>query len=408
MRSLRPLLLLTLLCLTPLTGAADTPPDDYRVPYRAALEAYERGDKAAYLTNLEAAAAALPLLGTSVQDDNNRPFLFYHLARAYAFAGDPARAVATLHRILDEDVEGLLVSHARVDPAFEATRQDKAWKGLQRRMDHAPVRAQHLAGSVHLLSGAGCAVVASVGPDGILLVDTGYEPAARGVAKALGRLSRKNVEVIINTHAHEDHVGGNSRLGPDARIIAHDTTRRDLAAPQPFIDFDLPPKPPEGLPDLTTSAPLTLTFNGEEIQILPLPGHTDGDLIVWFPQSHVLVMGDRYTPVAGHPTFPYPGEDLPSFLATMGPLVDQLPPEGVVVSGHHPPVPLEHLRMSYGALTQAAAFVQDALDDGLTQQQIQAAGLPSAWEAWGRGRPSQWLTYLVEQLSDPPPAAPAP
>lgn len=48
-------------------------------------------------------------------------------------------------------------------------------------------------------------VVASVGDDGIVLVDTGYAAMAPKLAAALKALSDKPVKYILHTHWHVDH-----------------------------------------------------------------------------------------------------------------------------------------------------------------------------------------------------------
>ena len=53
--------------------------------------------------------------------------------------------------------------------------------------------------------------------------------------------------------------------------------------------------PPVGLPMLTFDAPLTIRMNGEEVQLIPVPvAHTDGDTMVYLPNTNVIMTGDFY------------------------------------------------------------------------------------------------------------------
>lgn len=391
-------LLLALIAAAPGSAWAEGA-GDYKAEYRQALAAYEAGDNAGYLSHLQEMARLMPLMGASSTDDANRPFLQYHLARALALAGQPEAALAQLGQILDEGIEGLLISQGVSDQAFESLWGTRGWKQLTRRMEQAPITVQGITGPLYRIEGAGCTLLASVGPDGVLLVDTGYAPAAKGVAKALREAGGKELRFIINTHSHDDHVGGNAALKGGAAIIAHPATRAGMIDREPFIDQPPPPFPAGALPTVVSAAPMSVFFNLEEIRIIPLPGHTEGDVIVYFTQSHVLHMGDRYFPNPVRPTWPWPGQDVRAYMATMIPLLESLPPEGVVLSGHSPTVSFSHLRTSVESLQRAVAFVEEAQADGLSLEQVKAQGLPSEWSTWTNGRQEVWLDHLYKSLS---------
>jgi glyoxylase-like metal-dependent hydrolase (beta-lactamase superfamily II) len=63
--------------------------------------------------------------------------------------------------------------------------------------------------------------LASIGPDGILLVDPGMEQSHTELMKALAELSDMNVVKVINTHSHDHHTSMNKYLGETAQIVAH-------------------------------------------------------------------------------------------------------------------------------------------------------------------------------------------
>ena len=76
-----------------------------------------------------------------------------------------------------------------------------------------------------VLEGAGGIITASVGSDGILIVDSGYEQMAPNVLSALAKLGDAPVVRIINTHFHGDHSGGNIELSESgADIVFHTHT----------------------------------------------------------------------------------------------------------------------------------------------------------------------------------------
>ena len=71
------------------------------------------------------------------------------------------------------------------------------------------IKVSKVAGNVYMLEGAGGNIGASVGDDGIVIVDDQYAPLAERIQQALKGVTDKPVRFIINTHYHEDHTGGN-------------------------------------------------------------------------------------------------------------------------------------------------------------------------------------------------------
>ena len=371
---------------------------DYRTHYRTALEVYDGADHAGYLTALLDMVEAMPPINTSPADNLNRPFLQYHVARGHALAGDHETAIQWLNLILEEGIEGLMISQAIHDSAFNLTRQTRAWRQLQRKTARVPILTTPLGGPLYALEGAGCTLIASVGPDGTLLVDSGYAPASRAIRRALRRLGSYEIKWIVNTHNHDDHVGGNLELGQKATIIAHPLTRKAMAESQTFIDQELPPHPKGALPNTTIAQASAVHINGEEVRIIPLPGHTEGDVIVHFTRSRVIHMGDRFFPDPAVVTFTYPGTDLFSYMTTMDTLVENLSDDGLVVSGHSPAVAFSYLKESHDALNRAITWVQGNLDDGYDLEAMKAQGAPEEWAAWSKGRQNEWMTFIHDAL----------
>ena len=85
-----------------------------------------------------------------------------------------------------------------------------------------------VSGTVYMLKGAGGNIGASVGDDGIVIVDDQYAPLADKIQAALKGITDKPVRFVINTHYHEDHTGSNEYFQKTAPIIAHDNVRKRL------------------------------------------------------------------------------------------------------------------------------------------------------------------------------------
>src|SRR5207302_4790162 len=91
------------------------------------------------------------------------------------------------------------------------------------------IKVQKVADGVYMLQGAGGNIGASVGDDGIVVVDDQYAPLADKIQAVLKGITDRPVRFVINTHYHEDHTGGNEFFQKQAPIIAHDNVRKRLA-----------------------------------------------------------------------------------------------------------------------------------------------------------------------------------
>src|SRR5688572_9189908 len=80
------------------------------------------------------------------------------------------------------------------------------------------ITVQHLHGTVYLLKGGDANMVASVGPDGVFLVDA---ESPELVQKALVTVTDQPIRWAVNTHFHPDHTAGNPAV-TNASIIAHE------------------------------------------------------------------------------------------------------------------------------------------------------------------------------------------
>src|SRR5580658_6059214 len=83
-----------------------------------------------------------------------------------------------------------------------------------------PMKVSKVAGNVYILQGAGGNIGASVGDDGIVIVDDQYAPLAEKIQGAL--------KGITNKHFHGDHTGGNAYFQKQAPVIAQDNVRKRL------------------------------------------------------------------------------------------------------------------------------------------------------------------------------------
>ena len=176
--------------------------------------------------------------------------------------------------------------------------------------DAVEIATHHVRGTVHYVSGRGGNIGLSVGDDGVLMVDDQFAPLTDRILEAIGGISDGDIRFVINTHVHGDHVGGQREPRPHGHLImAQDRVRLRLAETMPAV----------ALPAVTYSEDVTVHLNGEEVHIFPVPAsHTDGDSVIHFRDSDVMVVGDVFRTVAFPVIDRNNGGSLPGTIDTLG------------------------------------------------------------------------------------------
>ena len=250
------------------------------------------------------------------------------------------------------------------------------------------MKVTKVAGNVYMLEGAGGNIGASVGDDGIVIVDDQYAPLAEKIQAALKGITDKPVRFIINTHYHGDHTGGNAYFQKQAPIIAHDNVRKRLesgsaAGNGSSVHMDMKPAAKEALPIITFDHDVTVHLNGEDIRALFFPaGHTDGDSIIFFPKSNVVHMGDDFV------TYGFPFIDVDSGGSINGMIdgvekvIAQVPPDVKIIPGHGPVSNLDDVRTYLTMLKATRDVVAKSLAEGKTLDQMKQAKLLDPWKKY--------------------------
>jgi cyclase len=255
----------------------------------------------------------------------------------------------------------------------------------QQDFSQVQIKVTKVAGNVYLLEGAGGNIAASVGEDGIVIVDDQYAPLADKIRAALKSVSDQPLRYIINTHYHDDHTGGNLPLH-DATIVAQDNVRKRLASGGTGgngggLRFEQEARPKEALPVITFEHDVTLHLNGEDINALHVPsGHTDGDSIVFFRKSNVVHMGDDFV------TYGFPFVDIAAggsvrgMISGVEDVVAHLPPDVKVIPGHGPISTLDDVRGYVKMLKDTLAAVDKRIKAGKTLEQLKQEKVLAPWQ----------------------------
>lgn len=250
------------------------------------------------------------------------------------------------------------------------------------------IKVSKVAGTVYMLEGAGGNIGASVGDDGIVVVDDQYAPLAEKIQAALKGITDKPVRFIINTHYHGDHTGGNEFFQKQAPIIAQDNVRKRLEEDGAFgnggsLHMERKAVPAGALPIITFDHDVTVHLNGEDIRALHFPaGHTDGDSVIYFPKSNVVHMGDDFV------TYGFPfidvdgGGSIDGMISGVEGAIEKLPPDVKIIPGHGPVSNLDDVRAYLKMLKETRAAVQQALGKNMTLAEMKEKKILDPWKKY--------------------------
>jgi cyclase len=268
------------------------------------------------------------------------------------------------------------------------------------------IKVQKVTGTVYMLEGAGGNIGASVGEDGIVIVDDEFLPLAEKIEAALKGITDKPVKVVLNTHWHGDHTGGNPHFGEKAPIVAQENVRKRLAAGGKTRFGAVKPAEKSALPIITFEENVSVHLNGEDIRAIHFPhGHTDGDSVIFFTQSNVVHMGDDFF---NGGVFPFidieSGGSVQGMIAGGEKVLAEVPDDVKIIPGHGPLGTKEDLRKFITVLKETSAAVDAGIKKGKTLDQLKQEKVLAKWDSWGQGfiKTDVFIEILYDSLKNKP------
>lgn len=166
-----------------------------------------------------------------------------------------------------------------------------------------------------------------------IVIDPGADPQRILWAIRDGGLT---VRLIVDTHAHFDHVGANGAIhdATGAPIAIHRLDAAALTQPVAFLGVPLggPPSPPA---DLLLADDEQIGVGNLSLRVLPTPGHTPGGISLYYEPQPAVFAGDALFRL-GIGRTDLPGGDYETLLQSIRSRLFTLPEATVVYSGHGP------------------------------------------------------------------------
>ncbi len=277
----------------------------------------------------------------------------------------------------------------------------------------------HVQGQVWLIAGVGGNIAVQAGEQGIFIVDTGAIEFSEDLIQAIASISDRPIRYIVNTSTANQHTGGNAAMaslpggstsgaerGARINIISQEnvlfrmSTARDDDGERIYPQLAWPT-------DGYYEGQRGQIFNGEAIDIIHMPNATsDGDSIVYFRGSNVLVSGDIFTTI-GLPMIDYAkGGTFQGLIAALDRMLDitisdDLAEGGTYVIPGHGYISDEADLVEFRDMTY---IIRDRLqrlinEEGLTLEQVKQARPVLGWES-RYTRPGWTVDMFLEAVYD--------
>jgi cyclase len=276
----------------------------------------------------------------------------------------------------------------------------------QQNFDKVEIKTTKLSDSTYMLQGAGGNMGLSVGADAVLLIDDQFAPLSEKIQAAIKAITPKPVSLLVNTHWHGDHTGGNVNFGKaGAMIVANDNVRKRLSSEQliEFMNAKVKPTEKEGLPMVTFSHEMTFHVNGDEVHVIHAPkAHTDGDAIVHFRKSNVIHMGDLFFN-GFYPFIDYSSGGTPDGMIAAADRTLLIANDTTkIIPGHGPLATKADLKTYRDMLAGTISRIKALVKEGKKLDEIVAAKPTADFdERWGKGfiPPARFIEMVMAGLA---------
>ncbi|MDC9510940.1 MBL fold metallo-hydrolase [Pseudoalteromonas sp. Angola-4] len=231
--------------------------------------------------------------------------------------------------------------------------------------DENPVTAEKLSDSVYVLFGQGGNIAASVGEDGIYIIDDQFAKLSNDIKKTISDLKPGSAEFVINTHHHGDHTGGNESFAKaGAHVIAHDNVHKRLEEKHGANS--------DYLPRISFGHDLKLHFNNEHAHVVHYAhAHTDGDSVIFFNNDNIVHMGDIYFNFGSLPFVDVDsGGSVDGILAAVNDVIKQIDERTIVIPGHGPVSDRSGLETYAKLVKKAKDLMLKAMQNNASLEQV--------------------------------------
>ena len=257
---------------------------------------------------------------------------------------------------------------------------------------------------------AGGRIAVLFGPDGILMVDSQDEELHEKVLETIRTFSSAPIRVLVNSHIHSDHTGGNPFFAKQgALIFSREELRDEMLHPPRRGDGSAAPAPdPAGVPVVTYrlgapgSPAVTIHMDGEVVDFIPVPAsHTGGDTVIRFQHANAMYIGDFYR------NFGYPfadqanGGSIRGMITAIDMIANTAGPDTTLITGHGTLVKKVELLPYRAMVVDILAKTTELVNQGKSLDAVLGANLTAPYDATTKGdTPESKSRFMTEVYNE--------
>jgi cyclase len=239
-------------------------------------------------------------------------------------------------------------------------------------------RFEDLRRGVGIFIGQGGTIGYLINGDGAVGVDSQFMNTAEICVAGLKQRAPKGIAMLINTHHHGDHTGGNKAYGV-SKIVAHENCLKShRATTEKTADQ-------QAYASTTFKDTWSEKFGDETIEARYFgPGHTGGDAVIHFQQANVMHMGDLLFNRA-HPNIDRAqGARIDNWITILETVNKRASNDTIIIAGHAKDNAVRNGRAEVmhfrNYLTAVLDHARAGVKAGQTKEQVQALPVLKGFE----------------------------
>jgi len=240
----------------------------------------------------------------------------------------------------------------------------------------------HVQGRVYMITGAGPNITVQLGEEATMVVNAGPKDMSAGVVRAVGELSSRPIEFVIDTDADMEMVSGNAEVAKNGfentGAFGGEPKGAGIVGQQGVLDDMVATKAPSEIWPTDAFGDYWQLYNDEAVLLYhAAAAHSNADSYIYFRGSDVICTGNLFDPLAYPVIEKDKGGTLTGLIDALNDIIEMMVPrqneEGgtYVVPGHGRMTDRSEVVSYRDALTIIRARVAYDVGKGMTLEQVQ-------------------------------------